>query len=76
MSAPASPHTPPVDRPPHAVRAAADRLASFHALRTWQSPAARTVMKALVVEHYGKDGLDGAIGACGLPHPDAACCDA
>src|SRR5205823_10065010 len=48
--------------PPSACRrAAADPLASFHALRTaGKLPRRRTVMKAFVVERYGKDGLRAA----------------
>src|SRR4029453_10429094 len=58
---------PRADRPPHVVRAAADPLASFHDLRTaGKPPPGRTVMKAFVVEQYGKDGLR----AADVPEPE------
>src|SRR5947209_9068450 len=55
------------DRPTHVVRAAADPLASFLDLRTTGNhPPGRTVMKAFVVEQYGKDGLR----AADVPEPE------
>src|SRR5437879_9177689 len=58
---------PRADRPPHAAHAAADTLASFHDLRTAGTlPPRRTVVKAFVVERYGKDGLR----AADVPEPE------
>ncbi|HEY6398933.1 MAG TPA: alcohol dehydrogenase catalytic domain-containing protein [Solirubrobacteraceae bacterium] len=56
-----------MDRPPHVVRAAADPSGSFLDMRkAGNHPPERTVMKAFVVEHYGKDGLR----AADVPEPE------
>src|SRR5918995_119671 len=58
---------PRADRPPRVARAAADPLASFLDLRkAGNHPPGRTVMKAFVVEHYGKDG----VRAAAVPEPE------